>query len=259
MKRKICFSLFCLSAAVCMAAVLISASPAAGIAEASGHPAQAFSVAADEAAIVSFSLEAGADIRRKTVELHAPAGFDIYYTTDGSDPTPASQKYTKPLVLKPGSSRLAAESDSFSVGGYRINDHRSLPRGVTLKALATDADGTTTPVATRTYFFQPREPVIVLSISTDYRNLLDYHTGIMVKGAYYDEWRQSPKAQAVIDKGKEPWRIRGNFTQKGKAWERPAAIEIFDAREDGTQVYILEHCGIRIRGGASRMFAQKKL
>ena len=217
------------------------------------HTAYADESMAD--AEVTFSVEAGANIDGKTVALYAPTGYDIYYTTDGSDPTTASEKYTQPLSLKANSSRLAAETDKINVGYYRIYDNSTLPTAITLKAIAAASDGTTTPIATRTYFFQNREPVVVISISTDYSNLLDYDTGIMVKGAYYDAWFNTPEAQFIIA-NHETWLYQGNFTQKGREWERPASIEIFDDLY-GKETYILENCGIRVRGSASRIHPQK--
>ena len=225
-------------------------------AEETADPDQAAADEAAEHAQVTFSREAGADIEGETVELYAPEGYDIYYTVDGSDPTTASAMYTEPLLLQANSSVLAAESDKINVGHFRIYEDSTLPKAITLKAMAvSSSDGTAGPVATRTYFFQDRESVIVIALSTDYSNLLDYDSGIMVKGAYYDEWVKTPEAQELMADDKT-WLYQGNYTQKGKDWERPATIEIFDNLY-GQETYILDNCGIRLRGGASRVVAQK--
>ncbi len=208
-----------------------------------------------ENAEVTFSIDAGADITGKNIELYAPAGYDIYYTTDGSDPTIASAKYTNPLSLQANSSVFAAESDNINVGKYKIYEDSTLPKAITLKAIAASPEGTTTPTATRTYFFHDREPVIVIALSTDYSNFLDYNSGIMVKGAYYDAWANTPGANDIIANN-EIWFYQGNYTQKGREWERTAAIEIFDEL-NGKKTYILDNCGIRVRGGVSRMYPQK--
>lgn len=84
---------------------------------------------------VSFSIDAGANIEGKTVELYAPDGFDIYFTTDGSDPTTSSQKYTEPLPLKANASRFAAESDNINFEDHKIYDDDTLPKAITLKAI----------------------------------------------------------------------------------------------------------------------------
>jgi len=200
---------------------------------------------------VTFSLDAGSNIAKKNVELYAPAGYTIYYSTDGSNPTTASNQYTGPLSLSANASVFAAESDKINVGNYKIYDNKALPKAITIKAIAVSPDGTATPIATRTYLFQTRDNIAVISISTDFSNLLDYDTGIMVKGAIYDSWVQTPEAQTIISND-QVWKYQGNYTQSGKAWERPATIEIFDG-----DTYLVENCGIRLRGGVSRMYAQK--
>ncbi len=201
---------------------------------------------------VTFSEEAGANITGKTVELYAPAGCTVWYTTDGSDPAEgSSNRYTAPLSLTPRPSRFAAESDSINLTPYRIYDPEGLPQAVTVKAIAAAPDGPASPVAVRTYFFQDIEPVTVISIATDYDNLLDNETGIMVKGAIYDSWAGTEEAKYYMDRGML-WEYQGNYSQKGKAWERPASIEIFDGSE-----YITGYCGIRLCGHYSRVLAQK--
>ena len=201
---------------------------------------------------LAFSIETGGLVADRELELYAPIGYSVYYTTDGSDPTISSENlYSEPLQLTANASRFAADSDLINIGPYKIYDDASLPTAITIKAIAVGPDGATSPIATRTYFFQEREPIAVISISTDYDNLLDYDTGIMVKGAYYDAWVNTPEAATIIA-NYEFWNFQGNYTQKGKDWERPATIEIFDGDN-----YLIENCGIRLRGGASRMYSQK--
>jgi len=201
---------------------------------------------------VAFSIEAGVSVADQELELYAPIGYSVYYTTDGSDPTISPENlYSEPLQLTANASRFAADSDLINVGGHRIYDDNSLPKAITIKAIAVASNGDTSPIATRTYFFQEREPIAVISISTDYDNLLDYDSGIMVKGVYYDAWSSTPEAAAIIA-NQEFWLYQGNYTQKGKDWERPATIEIFDGDN-----YVVENCGIRLHGGFSRKFSQK--
>ena len=201
---------------------------------------------------VAFSLEAGVNAKNQPLELYAPEGCEIYYTTDGSDPVVSPENlYSEPLALTASASRLAAASNLINVGSHKIYDNNSLPKAVTVKAVAVRRDGVASPIATRTYFLQEREPVAVISISTDYDNLLNYDAGIMVKGAYYDAWIDTPEAADIIA-NKQYWKYQGNYTQKGKNWERPATFELFDGEN-----YLVENCGIRLRGDASRMYAQK--
>lgn len=201
---------------------------------------------------VMFSLDAGVNITGRTITLSAPAGCAVYYTTDGSDPAAGSaRRYRRPLSLKPQRSTLAAKSDKICVDAFQIYDTEELPHAVCVKAVAVSQTGRVSPVAARTYFFQNIESVAVLSVSTDYANLLDYRKGIMVKGKIYDDWMKTPEARKVIVQN-TPWYYEANYMQKGRNWERPATVEIFDGGN-----YRIENCGIRIRGGVSRIFPQK--
>ncbi|MBQ9250006.1 MAG: CotH kinase family protein [Oscillospiraceae bacterium] len=97
--------------------------------------------------------------------------------------------------------------------------------------------------------------VMVLSLVTDARNLLDYDTGILVKGRIWDAWAASASQQELTDP-ESRWHPVANFSQSGEAWECPASLELFD----GTCTLTLqENIGIRVHGGASRNYSQKSL
>ena len=209
-------------------------------------------IADTKEAAVFFSMDAGADISDEKLSLSAPEGYTVYYTTDGSDPVVSSENlYEGPLSLQAGPGRFAKANSLINIGDYAIYEDENLPKAITVKAMAVREDGETTPVETRTFFFQERESVAVISISTDYGNLLDYNTGIMVKGAKYDAWRSTSEAQPILYRH-QYWSYQGNYTQKGREWERPAVIEIFDGDN-----YIVQNGGIRLHGGASRMYSQR--
>ena len=95
--------------------------------------------------------------------------------------------------------------------------------------------------------------VPIVSIVTDPKNLLDYDTGIYVKGTYYDKWIQTEDAKKWLDK-RVDYGVTGNFTQKGREWERYAVIEYFE--NPSTSSWIM-NSGIRIKGGVSRLYGQK--
>lgn len=56
----------------------------------------------------SFSLKAGTYDEEKTVEITCGGDVDIYYTTDGTDPSENSIRYTKAIQLKEGTTTLKA-------------------------------------------------------------------------------------------------------------------------------------------------------
>ena len=59
----------------------------------------------------------------------------------------------------------------------------------------------------------------------------------------------------MYDSSLEPWEREGNFTQRGREWEREAYIEYFD----GGEAKFSQNLGIRIHGGATRTYPQKSI
>ena len=82
--------------------------------------------------LVRFSAESGFYSEDVSLVLAADGDSDIFYTDDGSDPTPQSQHYERPIPL--------AVTDA------------ELPRCAVIRAAAYFADGTKSPVFTHVYF-----------------------------------------------------------------------------------------------------------
>ncbi len=105
-------------------------------------------------------------------------------------------------------------------------------------------------IITATYFVgdnaKDRYSLPIISLVSDPYNLFDYNHGIYVKGVFYDE---------LYDSSLEPWELEGNYTQRGREWEREVCIEYFD---DG-EAKFSQNVGIRIHGGATRSYPQKSL
>ena len=227
-------------------------------------------------ALPEFSLDSGFYEAGKQVSISVPSGSTVYYTTDGSDPTTSSQKYTAPFTLADVSSNpnvLSAEKD-ISTNGY-TPPTQPVDKANIIRAVAVDAQGRVSDIVSKTYFvgktnagYYPKMKVV--SLVTDPKNLFDYDTGIYVLGKHYDEDNGS-----TTDPGnnpfpgfpgwgggfggmggfgfKQPWEYEANYTQKGKAWERVASMTMFD---NGEKV-IDQNVGIRIKGGVSRHNVQK--
>ena len=124
-----------------------------------------------------------------------------------------------------------------------------------IRAVAVDSQGNVSAPVTGTYFidYNTRKSyynnVKIISIVTDSDNLFDYEKGIYVMGKTYDDWKNSSE----YDPSTRTWLIPANYTQKGKEWERPAVMQIFE----GGDLAFSQNVGIRIHGGATRAEAQK--
>ena len=235
-----------------------------------------------------FSKESGFYDSGFSLTINAPAGTTVYYTTDGSDPTTESEKYTAPINITDMSNtenKLSARTDisASAVTAPRI----TVDKAAIVRAVAVDSQGRVSEPVTKTYFVGKTasgyyKNMKVVSMVTDPDNLFDYEKGIYVKGKKYDEATgstQQPGEQQPGGPGQqpggpgggwqipgwgdwnpgggfnfmEPWKTPANYTQKGREWERVANIEMFD---NGTSV-VQQNVGIRIKGAASRNQAQK--
>ena len=196
-----------------------------------------------------------------SITMKTKKGYKIYYTLDGSIPNKKSKRYKKEIKLNKNSTpdNLATKENAKLIFGEGIHTDKNLPRAVVLRAVSIAPNGQKGAVATKTFFIgldieEYFKKATIISIVTDPDNLLDYEKGIMVKGKIYDEWLKKKESEEILKNPNKHYLIKGNYTQKGKEWEREAVIECFDGsnkltwRKDG---------GIRLKGNLSRNFSQK--
>lgn len=231
-----------------------------------------------------FSHPAGFYEADFTLRLQAPDDVTILYTLDGSEPNPENiggntYRYKLEYPFRPGNPFGEFHErtiQTFEFGdGIQIRDRTSDPDGISLITTGipspppsgntfkgtvvrarTIADGyLPSATATNTYFVHPgihsRYTLPVISVATGEDGLFGYDEGIYVPGATTDQWRtRNP------DTSDAPWRIPGNFRQRGRDWERPAHFELFEP--SGTRI-LAQDLGIRIHGGATRHAPRKSL
>ena len=216
-----------------------------------------------------FSHNSGLYAQQFSLTLKVPEGSTVYYSTDGSIPSPEKVgngfvfKYTSPITIqnRNGQANVLATSANITQMNMVPNDPRGsvpqvyiptdaqVPKATVIRAVIVDANGKKSDVVTKTYFFgnnlanYANNPVI--SIVTDPRNLVDRDIGIMVRGASSNRW-ESPPAPDVY-----------NFQKKGQDWEREAYFELFEGGVNNRSVPLSTGVGIRVRGGWSRAAAQK--
>ncbi len=180
--------------------------------------------------------------------------LNIHYTLDGSTPTINSESYSAPIHIKDrsGDEKPLTEKDGISPDEFTADN--SLPMGTVVRAAAFDKDGVSSPVATNTYFVgikrsEKYSDAPVISLVTDSENLFDYEKGIYILGKAFDDWSQQNDISRF-----ETWQYQGNFSQKGREWERPVNFELMES--DGT-VGFEQQLGARIMGTATRTYLQK--
>lgn len=207
--------------------------------------------------MVYMSRESGFYAKSIMLELYCPVeGAEIYYTIDGSIPDRSSTKYEKEMRLtnRSLSRNLLSARKDLSVDSTFVPG-RSINKANIIRAVAYLPDGTVTPVSNGTFFVGVDQTkqfgnVPVISLITDQENLVNYETGILVLGKTYDDWIAEDPANA-----EEPgWKSKGNFSNKGRDWERPVHMQYING--DGT-VGVSADMGIRIKGASTRTYLQK--
>ncbi|MCL2128337.1 MAG: CotH kinase family protein [Treponema sp.] len=219
----------------------------------------------------AFSHNSGLYSQKFSLAITAPPGSDIYYSTDGSVPSPEKagsgfvHKYSGPITVqnRNGQANILATPENSrqmymvpeSEGGDRewpqavyIPNAGQVPKATVIRAIAVDSGGSQSGVLTRTYFIGSNLADYagnrVISLVTDPKNLVDKDYGIMVRGADGNMWYTSP-----------PY----NFLMRGFDWEREAHMEIFEGNAGSRSVKLSTGVGIRVRGGWSRGTGQKSL
>ncbi len=212
---------------------------------------------AQEALLPVFSREAGFYDEEFELTLSGPAGVEIYYTTDGSDPRTSStaMKYKKSIEIYNNTydpNRLSAITD-IALGGYNPPEE-PVDKGITIRAVIKSADGAMGEVVTNSYFVGKYAPYYtsmkVISMVTEEDYLFHPDTGFYMIGKNYYEWLKSDDYEPY-DSGDA--QNPTNYNIHGKESEFPVAVQVF---EKGEAVFSA-NVGARLSGNWSRAAAQK--
>lgn len=107
----------------------------------------------EEKGVVKFSVNGGIYTNAFDLELSAPEGYTIHYTTKGTIPTEQSPVYTHPIRIDNNESTPAgALSKTLSATAGAAYPKENMPSGKIIRAIAVnDETGEKTDVATNTY------------------------------------------------------------------------------------------------------------
>lgn len=205
----------------------------------------------------AFSVGSGFYGEEFELSLTAPAGYRVYYTTDGSTPTENSEEYSVSLHIydRSADANIYSMIEGTTTGNFYAPTSL-VDKATVIRAIAYDEEGNASNVITKTYFVdfgnkaEYYDDVAVISLVTDPENLFDYDKGIYVTGVTYDNWLENEAAGNMV----KYWHQPANYKNRGDEWERETHIELIET--DG-RIAFSQDVGLRVRGGASGAFLQK--
>lgn len=205
------------------------------------------------------SVESGFYEEEFMLTMHSESRGEIYYTLDGSDPSIEDYLYTEPLLISDASknpNRYAARTDFTTEAGYEEMEYEVpeelIDKAVIVKAVVYDKEKKhKSKVVTKSYFigFQEKgySAFPIMSVVSDPQNLFDYEKGIYIVGKSGDKF---------LEEGGDSNNWVGNYSNRGRKWEKPAHIDYFDGQR---RLSLSQEVGIRIKGSRSRGFMPKSL
>ncbi len=242
---------------------------------------------------VYFSHESGIYPENFSLELAPVEDGEIYYTLDGSDPavSDTAQLYSGALEItdRKGDKNVVSAVDPLLIAGTfnEVNKSRDgfvckidppadedVDKCTVIRAAVKKSDGSFCGETHATYFIGTAEDHIeglkasceasgmslaVMSISVNYDDFFDSEKGIYVKGDIFDEALETFLQEERLRDPETARSLDANYKQKGREWEREAAISLFEFNENGAEEVLNQGCGIRIQGNYSRSDLQKGL
>lgn len=199
---------------------------------------------------LSFSHPSGFYDKQFNLKVNGDHPSEIYFTTDGSEPTKQSNKYSSDILINNVSNKeneISNITNISSLENVYFPDF-NVDKCSIYKFKGYDSFGNESKTYSCIYFvgltseFYKNIPIVCINTKND--NLFDYEKGIYVTGKTYDEGKKEGY----------PETYPANYNNKGKDWERPATFTFFNKNHEYS---FSQEIGIRIHGGWTRAFNQK--
>ncbi|GHB62270.1 hypothetical protein GCM10007390_15080 [Persicitalea jodogahamensis] len=210
----------------------------------------------------------------------------IYYTLDGSDPSPdhvggTTYQYKNKYEENPGDIPGELLAQSFESYVYEstisLSDRAADPNKISeisttydnvpdyfpaaslnkanvVRAIVAKPGALSSEIVTKSYFInsqgRSRYTLPVVSLAVQENKLFDYNDGISVAGVAFDNWRAANPSQAPIGF------VDANYLRRGRETEMEGNFEYYDS---GNEPGLNQRVGVRIHGGASRAYPRKGL
>ena len=158
--------------------------------------------------------------------------LDIYYTTDGTEPTPDALLYQQSLPFR----QLPLTTDSLAT--IQTSYLWKLPAGEVSRA-----------VHLRARAFRGSEPVGTTDAVTYFRKNQHFHLPVVALNVNEADLIGREKGIYVAGEA-------DNYNQRGRAWERPVQAVFFDKNH---HLLLAQTCGVRVGGASTRVHPQKTL
>ena len=242
---------------------------------------------------VVMSAESGVYAQGFSLELSSESG-EILYTVDGSDPVVSETAlvYSSPIAItdRSGDKNVVSAVDTSLIAGSfnEVNadkngfvctigapDDSAVDKCTVVRAAVKMPDGSFGEEAYSTYFIGTAEehinglaescaaagkPLAVISLSVNYDDFFGAENGIYVKGDIFDKaLAEYLSENKRVRDGETARALDANYKQRGRDWERKAALSMLEMTPDGTTEVLNQTCGVRIQGNYSRSDLQKGL
>lgn len=199
-----------------------------------------------EVPIPEFSQISGTYDEAFLLAFKAVAGYEVYYTLDGSKPTTSSFLYKHPIEISLRTimaQKILSNVKTSPLQGEFSFTAEEVKKAVVVTAAATDGNDQFSDPVSCTYILDGslfRSGLPVISLVVDPSQFFDEEEGIYVPGAAYEE--------GDLD--------TGNYYGRGRHYEKEGMIDYFNG--DGTLGF-QQNIGIRINGSYTRRLPQKSL